>query len=68
MQPSNSQNMLRYAGLATQWMVMLLIAVLAGYKLDHWLKLSVCFLIVFPLISLAISLWLIVREFSKPKK
>lgn len=63
------QNSLRYAGLATQWMVMLLIAVFAGYKVDQWLKwkIPVC-LIVFPLIALAVSLWQLIKEFSKPKK
>lgn len=60
---------MRYAGLATQWMVMLLIAVWAGYNLDkktHW-KIPV-FLILFPVVSLGVSLWQLVREFNKPKK
>jgi len=59
----------RYAGLATQWMAMLLVAVWLGYKLDsvtHW-KLPL-FLILFPLISLSLSLWQLVRELNKPKK
>ena len=62
------QNTMRYASLATQWMVMLLVAVYAGYKLDRWLHWKVAFLIIFPLISLAVSLWQIVSEFTKQKK
>jgi F0F1-type ATP synthase assembly protein I len=68
MSSPSSQNPLRYASLATQWMVMLLIAVAAGYKLDKMLGWRVCFIIVFPLISLCLSLWMIIKEFSKPKK
>jgi len=64
-----SQNALRYAGLATQWMVMLLIAVWAGYKIDKWLNWKApVFIVLFPLGSLIFSLWRIVKEFSKPKK
>lgn len=60
---------MRYIGLGTQWMVMLLVAVWAGYKVDiftNW-KLPL-FLILFPLISLSLSLWQLIRELNKPKK
>ncbi len=59
---------LRYAGLATQWMAMLLIAVWLGYKLDAWIGLKALFIIIFPLLSLGVSLWQLIKEFSKPKK
>lgn len=62
-------NMSRYAGLATQWMVMLLLAVWAGLKLDSrtgW-KFPL-FIILLPLIALGYSLWQIVKEFNKPRK
>ncbi|MBX2907174.1 MAG: AtpZ/AtpI family protein [Taibaiella sp.] len=65
----NTTNAARYAGLATQWMAMLLVSVWLGYKLDrvtHW-KLPL-FLILFPLISLSLSLWQLVRELNKPEK
>jgi len=62
-------NMARYAGLATQWMVMLGVAVFVGYKLDVWIKWKVpVFLILLPLISLLLSLWQIIKEFNKPTK
>ena len=67
--PKQTQNTLRYAGLATQWMVMLLIAVWAGYKIDKWINWKVpWFTILFPLIALIFSLWRLINEFSKPKK
>ncbi len=63
------QSMMKYMGLASQWMIMLLLAVWAGHKLDiltNW-KLPL-FLILFPLISLSLSLWQLMRELNKPKK
>ena len=63
-----SQNTLRYAGLATQWVVMLLAAVWIGNKVVHWLHLNIAFIIVFPLISLAVSTLLLFKELNKPKK
>ena len=62
------QNTLRYAGLATQWMVMLLLAVWGGYKLDQVVWKAHVFIIVFPLLSLGFSLWQVIKEFTKPKK
>lgn len=60
----------RYAGLATQWMAMLLAAFWIGWQLDYkWIawKLPV-FLICLPLLALVFSLWQLIREFNKPKK
>jgi branched-subunit amino acid permease len=63
------QNMMRYAGLATQWMAMLGIAVFAGYKLDKVLGWKVpVFLILFPVAALALSLWQLIKELNKPGK
>jgi len=65
----NTNTAMRYASLATQWMVMLLLAVWAGYKLDKKLNWTVpLFLILFPLISLALSLWRLIKELNKPGK
>jgi len=47
---------------------MLLIAVWLGYKLDAWIGLKALFIIIFPLLSLGVSLWQLIKEFSKPKK
>ncbi len=63
-----SHNTLRYASLASQWIVMLLVAVWFGNKVVHWFHLNNGFIIVFPLISLAVSLWLLFKELNKPQK
>ncbi len=65
--PTNS--MMRYAGLATQWMVMLALAVWAGWWLDKqtgW-KFPL-FIVSLPLVALCLSLWQLIREFNKPNK
>ena len=67
--PQNTNNTMRYASLATQWMVTLLLAVWAGYKLDKKINWKVpLFLILFPLISLALLLWRLINELNKPTK
>ena len=59
---------MRYAGLATQWMVMLLAGVWLGYKLDKYIGWRIpIFLILFPLLALVVSLWGIIKEFNKNK-
>ena len=64
-----NSNMARYASLATQWMAMMLVGVWAGYKLDKKLNWRLpLFLILFPLISLALSLWQLIKELNKPQK
>jgi F0F1-type ATP synthase assembly protein I len=66
--PTNN-NMMRYAGLATQWMVMLGLAVWIGWKLDKltgW-KFPL-FIVSLPLVALCVSLWQLIKEFNKPKK
>ncbi len=63
---------MRYAGLATQWMVMLGVSVWLGYKLDHLLEKYLgsipLFLILFQLVALFVSLWGIIKEFNKKQK
>jgi len=60
---------LRYAGLATQWLVMLLAAVWGGMKLDKWIGWKFPLLtVVLPLLALCISLWQLIKAFNKPNK
>ena len=68
-EPRQPQNIGRYAGLATQWMAMLLIAVWAGYQLDKKLNWTIpVFLILFPLVALVLSFWQLLKELNKPKE
>ena len=67
--PKETNSILRYAGLATQWMVMMLIAVWLGYKADSWLRwrVPVC-IVLFPLAALTVSLWKLIKDLGKTKK
>jgi F0F1-type ATP synthase assembly protein I len=68
MSDQKTPGVMRYAGLATQWMVMMLLAVWLGYKLDKKLNWTVpVFVILFPLISLGVSLWQLMRELNNKK-
>ena len=63
------RNLMKYAGLGTQWMILLLLAVWGGMKLDGltgW-KFPV-FVVTLPLVALCYSMWQLIREFNKPKK
>jgi hypothetical protein len=65
----NRNSTMRYVGLGTQWMVLLLVAVWGGWKLDQktgW-KFPL-FTVLFPLLALIVSLWQIIKEFNKPNK
>ncbi|MCF8450191.1 MAG: hypothetical protein K9G49_10010 [Taibaiella sp.] len=69
MKKVTSPGPMRYAGLATQWMVMLLVAVWGGHQIDKQTNWKIpLFLILFPLLSLSISLWQLVKELNSSKK
>lgn len=65
----NNKNIAKYAGLATQWLAMLLAAVWIGIKLDKWTAWKFpLFIVLLPLVALCYSLWQVVNEFNKPKQ
>ena len=67
--PNDNTSTMRYAGLATQWLAMLLLGVWVGHKLDGWLGWRVpVFLIVLPMVALVVSLYGIIKEFNKKKQ
>jgi F0F1-type ATP synthase assembly protein I len=55
---------MRYAGLSTQLLVAIGMAVFIGYKADHWLKTSPLFTSVLPLLVLAAIFYKLVRDTS----
>ena len=68
-EPNKYGNSARFAGLASQWMVMLLAAVWIGRKLDTWIGWKFpLLLILLPLLALCLSLWMLIKELNKPKK
>jgi len=57
---------LRYAGLASEMMILLGGATFLGYKLDQWLQWNFpLFLIIFPLFALAVTLWRLIKTTGK---
>ncbi len=61
-------NILKYAGLATQLMVMMALGVWLGHKLDIYIGWKYpLFLLLFPLLALGVSLYQLIKEFSKKK-
>jgi F0F1-type ATP synthase assembly protein I len=63
------KDLMVYAGLATQWFVMLGLAIWGGMALDKKINGGKpIFMIVLPLLALIVSLWRLVKQFNKPKK
>jgi len=60
---------MRYAGIATQWLVSLGIAVWLGYEIDYkWIKWNFPgALILLPLLTLAGLFWQLIKSFNQPK-
>lgn len=62
-------NVMRYAGLATQWLVMLGLAVWIGLELDERMGVPALFIIILPVVALGLSLWQLIRSLNnKPRK
>ena len=67
-QKSTQTDLLRYAGLGSQILVSLGIAVFVGYKIDKWLKISLPFLVwLLPLIVLVGMIYKMIKETSGKK-
>ena len=65
----SNRELMQYAGLATQWLVMLGLAVWSGMAIDKKVsETSRLFTIALPLIALTISLWQLIKKLNKPKK
>jgi F0F1-type ATP synthase assembly protein I len=66
--PSNKNDILRYAGLGTQLLVAIGLAVFAGLKADQWLHTSPLFICALPLLILTGIFYKLIRETGKQKK
>lgn len=65
----SNRELMQYAGLATQWLVMLGLAVWAGIMIDKRIsETSRIFTIALPLLALTVSLWQLIKKLNKPKK
>lgn len=64
--PTN--DLMRYAGLGSQILVSLGLAVFAGYKIDKWLKIPLPLLVwLLPLIVLIVMIYKLIKETSGKK-
>ncbi|MES2479311.1 MAG: hypothetical protein V4561_09495 [Bacteroidota bacterium] len=65
----SNKELMQYAGLATQWLIMLGLALWAGMAIDKRISAnSRIATIVLPLIALTVSLWQLIKKFNKPRK
>ena len=60
-----STSPLRFAGLATQWALMLGAAVWGGLWLDAQMGVSALWVIVLPVVALTVSLYQLIKELGK---
>lgn len=61
--------LIQYAGLATQWLVLLGVSLWIGMKIDAQISETArIFTIALPLLALTVSLWQLIRKLDKPKK
>jgi len=67
-QKSTQNDLLKYAGLGSQILVSLGIAVFVGYKTDKWLKIPLPLLVwLLPLVVLIGMIYNLIKETSKKK-
>lgn len=63
---SNNNDLLRYAGLATQFFIVIAVSLYAGFKLDEWLLIKMPLLVwLLPLLFIVYSIYKIVKETGK---
>ena len=65
-QQNNNKLLYRYAGLATQFLVSIGLAVFLGLKADKWLRIKTpIFIWVLPLLVIGVMIWQIIKDTSK---
>ncbi len=63
---SNNSLLYRYAGLATQFLVSIGLALFLGLKADNWLSIKApIFIWVLPLLVIGVMIWQIIKDTSK---
>ena len=65
--PTDNKELLRYAGLGTQLLVAIGLALFAGLKADKWLHTSPLFTAALPLLVLILIFYKLIRETGKSK-
>jgi F0F1-type ATP synthase assembly protein I len=57
----------RYSSMAIQMLVIILLGIFAGYKLDQWLHIKPLLTIVFSLFSVILAIYFVTRDLLKKK-
>jgi F0F1-type ATP synthase assembly protein I len=52
----------RYSGMTFQMLAIILSGVFAGYKLDQWLKTKPVLIVIFSIVSVAISIYFVTKD------
>jgi F0F1-type ATP synthase assembly protein I len=58
----NLNDYARYSGMAIQMLVIILLGVFAGFKIDQWLNSKPILTVVFSLISVALSIYFVTKD------
>lgn len=58
----NLNDYARYSGIAIQMLGVILLGVFGGFKLDQWLNTRPILTVVFSIISVALSIYLVTRD------
>jgi F0F1-type ATP synthase assembly protein I len=58
----NLNDYARYSGMAVQMLVIILAGVFAGYKLDQWLQIRPVLTVIFSIVSVALSIYIVTRD------
>lgn len=62
-------NYARYSSMAIQMIVIILIGVFGGYKLDEWIGTTPVFTVILSLLSVILAIYLVTKDLlKKPKK
>jgi len=58
----------KYSSMAFQMLVIILVGIFGGYKLDVWLHTSPFLTVIFSLLSVILSIYFVTRDLLKMKK
>ena len=58
----NLNDYARYSGMAIQMLVIILLGVFAGFKLDQWLHTKPVFTVILSIFSVALSIYVVTRD------
>ena len=57
----------RYSSIAIQMLMIILIGVFGGFKIDHWLQTKPIFTIILSLISVVLAIYYVTKDLLKKK-